>query len=106
MLFTTIAASARTASRNSRTASRRPVKLSPLSGQRLPPAPVWLCLQPGQPVSPATASAAVALGSNRNSAHTSLQNRRSRAPDRPMHPRPPSHRLAVAISIPRPRLVF
>jgi len=50
--------------------------------------------------------AAVALGSNRNSARTPVQNRRSRAPDRPVHPRPPGHRLVVAISIPRTRLVL
>src|SRR5215472_19286653 len=86
--------------------SCRPAQLSPLSGQRLPPAPLWLRLQPSQPVSSAAASAALALGSNRNSARTPVQNRQSRAPDRSVHPCPPVHRLALAISIPRTRLVL
>lgn len=59
-----------------------------------------------KPVSPAAASATVALGANRNSARTPVQNRRSGAPDRPLHPRPLGHRLAMAISVLRTRLVL
>ena len=41
--------------------------------------------QPGEPVSPAAAPAAVALGTRRNSAHTPVQNRGTPARDRPPH---------------------
>lgn len=82
---------------------RRPAQLPSFSGQRLSASPARLRLQSGQSVSSAATSAAVALGANRNSTCTPVQNRRSRAPDRPVHPRPPGHRLAVAIFIRRTR---
>src|SRR5438874_561165 len=75
--------------------SRRPLELSPLSGQRLPTAPARRRLQPGQLLSSAVA-AALALGPDRNLARPALQNRRSHTPHRPLHPLPPGQRLAVS----------
>ena len=79
----------------------RPPELPSLSGQRLPPAPARLRLQPGQSVSYSATTTAVAIGPDRNSARPTVQNRCSHPPDRPLHPRTPGHRLAVAISVPR-----
>src|SRR5229473_6133321 len=78
---------------------RRPLELSPLPGQRLPPAAARGGLQPGQPVPFAVASA-LALGADRNSARPALQNRRPHTPDRPLHPFPPGYRLALPGSVP------
>src|SRR5208337_2604343 len=78
---------------------RRPLELSPLPGQRLPPAAARFRLQPGQPV-PLAVAAALALGPDRNPARPTLQNRRSRAPDRSLCSLSPRHRLALPELVP------
>src|SRR5438128_2354532 len=83
--------------------ARRPPELPPLPGQRLPPAPALRRLQPGQPV-PSAVAAALALGADRNPARPTLQNRRPRSPDRPLHPLPPRQRLALPEPVPLCRL--
>src|ERR1039458_2061532 len=82
---------------------RRPLELSPLPGQRLPPAPARLRLQPGQPV-PLAVAPALALGPDRNPPRPTLQNRRSRAPHRPLCSLSPRQRLALPELVPLRRL--
>ena len=74
---------------------RRPPELSPLPGQRLPPAAAWLRLQSRQPVS-SPATPALALGADRNPARTALPTWRPRPPDRWLHPLPPGQRMALS----------
>src|SRR5258708_16520547 len=62
---------------------RRPLQLSPLPGQRLPPVPARHRLQPGQLLSSAVA-APLAFGPDRNLARKALQNWRPRSPHRPL----------------------
>src|SRR5207249_5250538 len=95
LLSTTTAASARTASRNSRTLPRRPLELPPFPGQRLPPAAACRRLQPGQ-LLPSAVAAALAFGTDRNSARPALQNRCPHSSDGSLHSRSPRHRLAVS----------
>src|SRR5207245_7914475 len=68
-----------------------------------PPGPALRRLQPGQPV-PSAGAAALALGADRNPARPTLQNRRPRSPDRPLHPLPPRQRLALPEPVPLCRL--
>ena len=75
---------------------RRPLKLSPLLGQRLPPAAACLRLQFGQSVSSTATAESVALDTNRNSAHPDLQNRRSHSSNCALHPGSSRHGLALA----------
>ena len=98
--FTTIAANAKTASRSSRTAFT-PTGSAVTAFWPTPSAcPVWLLLQPGQPVSSAGAPAGVALDANRDYAGSAVQNRRSRAPDRPLCSLSPRQRLALPELVP------
>src|SRR5207245_3833663 len=60
-------------------------------------------LQPAQPV-PSAVAASLALGADRNTARPTLQNRRPRSPDRPLHPLPPRQRLALPEPVPLCRL--
>src|SRR6516164_4488695 len=75
---------------------RRPLELSPLLGQRLPPAAACLRLQFGQSVSSTATAESVALDTNRNSAHPDLQNRRSHSSNCALHSGSFRHGLALA----------
>jgi len=75
---------------------RRPLKLSPLLGQRLPPAAACLRLQFGQSVSSTATAESVALDTNRNSARPDLQNRRSHSSNCALHSGSFRHGLALA----------
>jgi len=73
-----------------------PLELSPLFGQRLPPAAACLRLQFAQSVSSTATAASVALDTNRNAARPALQNRRSHSSNCALHPCSSRHRLAWA----------
>src|SRR5215472_2968234 len=75
---------------------RRPLELSPLFGQRLPPAAACLRLQLGQSVSSSATAESVALDTNRNAARPALQNRRSHSSNGALHPGSSRHGLALA----------
>src|SRR5215831_4947220 len=75
---------------------RRPLELSPLFGQRLPPAAACLRLQFGQSVSSTATAESVALDTNRNSARPALQNRRSHPSNCALHPGSSRHGMALA----------
>src|SRR4029077_415933 len=81
---------------------RRPLELSSLLSQCLSPVPTRGRLPPSQPVPPSIAPA-LALGTDRNSARTSVQTRRSRPPNCPLYPIPSGYRLALSKPVPRRR---
>src|SRR6266545_670595 len=85
--------------------SRRPSELPPFPGQRLPTAVACRRLQPGQ-LLPAAVAAALAFGTDRNSACPTVQNRRPHPPHRSLHSRSPCQRLALSKPVPQCRAGF
>src|SRR5437016_13503068 len=79
--------------------SGRPSELPPFPGQRLPPATACRRLQPGQ-LLPSAVAAALAFGTDRNSARPTLQNRRPHSSDGSLHSHSPRQRLAVSELVP------
>lgn len=88
----------RTASKSSRMASL-PTELSSLPGQCLPAIAPRFRLRPRQPVSLAAAFVP-AIGTDRNSAHATVQNRGTDPSNGSLHPCPPGQRLALSKSLP------
>src|ERR1700740_1902682 len=78
--------------------SRRPSESPPFAGQRLTPAAGSRRLQPGQ-LLPSAVAAALAFGTDRNSARPTLQNRRPHSSDGSLHSHSPRHRLAASRSV-------
>src|ERR1700682_5435212 len=76
-----------------------PLELSPLPSQCLPPVAAQLRLQPRQPVSFA-ATFIDALRTNRNAAHSAVQDGRAHPRNSSLHPHSPGQRLALSESLP------
>src|ERR1700687_110086 len=77
---------------------RGPLELPPLPSQCVPPVASQFRLQPRQPVSLATAFVD-ALSTNRNAAHSIVQNRGAHPRNSPLHPHSSGQRLAFSGSL-------